>query len=416
MPSRKHHVLVIDDDEAVSKYAALHLRRQHYRVSRAADGRTGLAIAGRELPDVIVLDHYLPDMTGEDVLLTLRADDRTRQLPVIYLTIDGSRQRFRTSMTRGADDFLSKPFQPVELTDAVAAQLRKHFARMIPHMGEPQRGDAEVARLSEKLHEVEEQLAQAWKERWEALWEAKRIKAKVEHIVAERTQRLESVNDSLANYGHSLAHELKAPLRGIVGYAGILLDEHARELGSDGVGLLHRIDETGRRMNEFIDALMTLAGLRQGGIHRATVDMSTLASEVAAPLLASAPGPLPTLCIAPDMLVQADPILLRVVLENLLSNAVKYSSRTATPHIEVGQLAAAAVATWFVRDNGAGFDMAHAERLFQPFQRLHAARDFSGLGIGLSTVQQIISRHGGRIWCDAIPGSGATFFFTLSEA
>ena len=387
MPGRKHHVLLIDDDEAVSKYAALHLRRHHYRVTRAPDGAGGLRQARREAPDVIILDHYLPDMSGEDVLRALRDDDKTRQVPVIYLTIDGSRQRFRASMTGGADDFLSKPFTPAELTDAVAAQLRKFFARMIPHMDEAPEGDAQ----------------------------AQRIKATVAHRVAERTQALESANDALSNYGYSLAHELKAPLRGIVGYAGILMEEHGAVLGSDGAGLLRRIDESGRRMNEFIDALLTLAGLRQAQIHRMTVDISALVAEVAAPMLADAPRNLPRLTVAQGLTADADPVLIRVVFENLLSNAVKYSSRVAAPHIEVGRLESAALRAWYVRDNGAGFAMSSADRLFQPFQRLHDAGDFAGLGIGLSTVQQIVARHGGRIWCEAAPGQGATFLFTLSE-
>ena len=163
MSRRPPHILVIDDDEVVGKYIALHLGRQKFRVSRAVDGAAGEAIIAADAPDVIILDHYLPDTTGEALLEGLRHDDATRAIPVIYLTMDGSHQRFRKSMVGGADDFLAKPFAAHELVDAVKAQLRKIYTRMIAN-DEAARAadDDEVARLAQEMRALESRLALAY--------------------------------------------------------------------------------------------------------------------------------------------------------------------------------------------------------------------------------------------------------------
>lgn len=405
-------VLIVDDDDAVARHAALQLRRAGYRATIAPSGAAAIAAIAQAVPDVIVLDHYLPDTTGEDLLRTLRAADDTALSPVIYLTVDGSRQRFRSSMTGGADDFLSKPFKPGELRDAVAAQLRKAYARMIARPDAATTAtagpDEQVARLADDMRALQSRLALAYEERQRTQIELAVVNATIDHRIEQKTRALERQNAALKAYGYALAHELRRPLRGILGFAGILRD--STEPDGDSAQLLARIEKSGRHMGDFIDGLLAMAAAERGPLARSRVDLGALAADI---LEAAALPPGAVANIAPGLAAQADPVLARVVLENLLSNAVKYSAHQARPLIEVDACEINGERCFFIRDNGTGFDMQDAERMFRPFERLHSTALYEGMGIGLATVQQVIDRHGGRVWARSAPGEGATVFFNF---
>ena len=417
MARRPPHILVIDDDEVVGRYIALHLRRQTYRVSCVINGAAGEAVIAADAPDVIILDHYLPDTTGEALLDALRQDVSTHGIPVIYLTMDGSRQRFRKSMVGGADDFLAKPFEAQELVDAVKAQLRKIYTRMIANDEAVGPSDEdEIARLAREMRALESRLALAYEERRSTQLELTMLNATIEHRVAQKTQTLARQNAALKSYSHAVAHELRRPLRGILGFTGLLMEAQPSEAPSEAALLLANIEKSGRRMNEFIEGLLALAQAENREIRRSRVDLSTMAEDVVTYLTADTASPAPQTRIASGLTADTDPVLARIVLENLLANAQKYSAKGLAPAIEFGACEINGESVFFVRDNGTGFDMQDAERMFEPFQRLHATAEYEGLGIGLATVQQVIERHHGRIWAKGAPGEGATFFFTLQRA
>lgn len=410
-------VLVIDDDEVVGKHIALHLRRVKYRVTRAVDGAQALASLKNDPPDVIVLDHYLPDTSGEELLEIIRQDPATCTIPVIYLTVDGSHRRFRKSMTAGADDFLAKPFEAQELIDAVKAQLRKAYARMFAHADATTVSNRdEAARLAAEMKNIESRLALAYEEQRRAQMELSVVSATIDHRVAQKTRSLTRQNAILQAYGHTIAHELRKPLRGILGFAGLLMESRGADSDDESAVLLERIERSGRRMNEFIEGLLTMAQAERGPLKRVAVDLSVIARDIVAaqPMVAGALAL--EVRIADKLIADADPVLSRIVLENLLSNALKYTSKSLRPVTEFDACEINGETVFFVRDNGAGFNMRDAERLFQPFNRLHAAADYEGLGIGLATVQRIVERHEGRIWAKGEAGEGATFFFTLQPA
>ena len=410
-------VLVIDDDEVVGKHIALHLRRVKYRVTRAVDGAQALASLKNDPPDVIVLDHYLPDTSGEELLEIIRQDPATCTIPVIYLTVDGSHRRFRKSMTAGADDFLAKPFEAQELIDAVKAQLRKAYARMFAHADATTVSNRdEAARLAAEMKNIESRLALAYEEQRRAQMELSVVSATIDHRVAQKTRSLTRQNAILQAYGHTIAHELRKPLRGILGFAGLLMESRGADSDDESAVLLERIERSGRRMNEFIEGLLTMAQAERGPLKRVAVDLSVIARDIVAaqPMVAGALAL--EVRIADKLIADADPVLSRIVLENLLSNALKYTSKSLRPVTEFDACEINGETVFFVRDNGAGFNMRDAERLFQPFNRLHAAADYEGLGIGLATVQRIVERHEGRIWAKGEAGEGATFFFTLRPA
>jgi len=231
-----------------------------------------------------------------------------------------------------------------------------------------------------------------------------------EKALAEREAALEAANRELEAFSYSVSHDLRAPLRAIEGFSALLAEQCGTQLEATGQRYLERIRSATRHMGRLIDDLLNLSRVTRTELHRRKVDLSRLASEVVAELRAREPQRQRTVLIQEHMTAQGDPHLLRIVLENLLNNAFKFTARQGEPRVEVGMQHGP---VFFVRDNGVGFDPAHADKLFGVFQRLHRAEEFPGTGIGLATIQRIIQRHGGRVWAEGAVGQGATFYFTL---
>ena len=227
----------------------------------------------------------------------------------------------------------------------------------------------------------------------------------------ETNRELEGANRELEAFSYSVSHDLRAPLRSIEGFSQILLEDHATQLDDEARGYLGRVRAASRRMALLIDDLLDLSRVSRGPLRREVIDLSAMAREVAAELEKSRPGREVRFVIADGLTANGDPRLLRIALENLLGNAFKFTEKQ--PHATVEFAAAGDRSAYYVRDNGVGFDMAYATKLFGAFQRLHGTEDFEGTGIGLATVQRIVQRHGGRVWAEGEVGKGATFFFTL---
>ena len=216
---------------------------------------------------------------------------------------------------------------------------------------------------------------------------------------------------------YALSHDLRAPLRVVDGFARIVKEDYGSALGKMGNDHLDRILAASTRMSSMIDAILAQAQLAGTHIDRVEVDLSALAHEIGQELLAQpVTGERPELIVADGLTACADASLVRRVLENLIGNAFKYSAKVVSPRVEVGVMPSTNPPVFYVRDNGAGFDMQHADKLFGMFQRLHSAKEFPGTGVGLAGVQNIIRRHGGRVWAEAKPGDGACFYFTLMDS
>jgi light-regulated signal transduction histidine kinase (bacteriophytochrome) len=244
----------------------------------------------------------------------------------------------------------------------------------------------------------------------------RRLHEDLEDHIAERTSELTKTIAELEAFSYSISHDLRAPLRAINGFAAILRDEHADRLDADGDNLLMKIETNAAKMAQLIDGLLDFSRLARAESMSGEVDMAQLARAVAAELTSERASPGLTVEIGDLPRVVGDEPMLRQVWVNLIANAVKFSSPTAQPHVAVSGEVDEGEALFHVRDNGVGFDMAYAEKLFGVFNRLHRADEFPGVGVGLALTRRIVLRHGGRIWAESAPGQGAAFHFALPAA
>ena len=244
---------------------------------------------------------------------------------------------------------------------------------------------------------------------------SRRLNIDREQRVQEHTSQLAALNRELEAFNYSVSHDLHAPLRRIQGFVDALQDDYANRLDAEGLALIQRIRASTQHMTTLIDAFLTLTRVARQELMWQVVDLSALAHRIADELHESDPTRQVDWVIAEGLTTHGDAQLLHIVLDNLLSNAWKFTSLRVTARIEVGDAPQAeGGVAYVVHDNGVGFDMAYADKLFGAFQRLHSDRDFPGTGIGLAIVQRIIHRHGGRVWAEGVVDQGATVSFTLA--
>ena len=299
----------------------------------------------------------------------------------------------------------------------VPIRLKERILGLI-HVADPREGMVPLKTV-ELLEKEGMQLGTAILRR-QAEEEVQRLNAELEKRVVERTNQLEATNKELEAFSYSVSHDLRAPLRSIDGFSLALLEDHIDRLDETGKDYFRRIRSATQRMSELIDGLLILSRLTRAEIKRETVDLSGMTKHLSVELQNRQPDRPVEFVIAEGATAQGDAVMLRVALQNLLGNAWKFTRKHPTARIEFGvmegdgqEVTDKRQTIFYVRDDGAGFDMVYSDKLFGAFQRLHANVDFPGIGIGLSTVRRIIHRHGGRIWAEGEVEKGATFFFTL---
>jgi PAS domain S-box-containing protein len=281
-------------------------------------------------------------------------------------------------------------------------QARLNHVELLRLLAETERSRQALLNVVEDQKAAEEQI--------------RRLNAELEQRVRDRTALLTAANQELEAFAYSVSHDLRAPLRALDGFSSALLEDYASQLDERGKHYLSRIQEAAQRMGQLINDLLNLSRVTRSDFARQRVDLSALVENIAAELKIHAPQRRVEFDIAADIIVQGDRNLLKIAMENLLSNAYKFTNQCEQAHIQFGRFAQDGKWIYFVRDNGVGFDMEYANKLFIPFQRLHGVHEFSGTGIGLTIVQRIITRHDGQIWAEAAVDQGATFYFTLGES
>jgi signal transduction histidine kinase len=375
---RRPLILIVEDNRDMNRFIADSLRSE-YRIATAFDGREGLRKAKELRPDLVLTDFMLPEMSGDEMVYALREERSFDSTPVIFLTAKAD-DAVRINLLRtGAQDYVLKPFSIKELRARIANLVGKKIT-------------------DERNHVLIDQLQQR--------------QAELDRVAIQ----LAAANRDLEAFSFSIAHDLHAPLRAIAGFCEVIQSDHAAKLDATAAELLSRVVRNVRRMDEMIDGLLELSKLSRAPLNHAPIKLNELAESIVTELRDSTPQRHVDFVIKPELLAEGDPRLVRILLTNLIGNAWKYTGKQSHARIEVGKTGTNGRNAFYVRDNGVGFDMAHAINLFGVFQRLHRADEFEGNGIGLATAQRIVQRHGGELWVEAETGKGATFYFTLAAS
>jgi DNA-binding response OmpR family regulator len=387
-----NRILAVDDSVTYSQELAAALREERYEVVLAHCGEDAIDMLAAQTVDCVLLDLMMPGIGGQETCRRIKASPALRNIPLIMLTAVEDRQALIEGLSTGADDFISKANDFDVLRARIQAQIRrKQF-------------EDESRRVRNRLLHSELEVAEARSAR--ELAEAK----------ASLVEELEYKNRELEAFSYSVSHDLRAPLRSIDGFSQALLEDYEPRLDETGKNYLHRIRAGAQRMSALIEDMLLLARISRTEVNRALIDLSELARDVSNELKLQHPDRTVALQIEAGLVAQADFGLMRVLLDNLLGNAWKFTARADEARVEFKIHSRDADTVFSIEDNGAGFDMAHAASLFQPFRRLHGSSEFPGTGIGLATVKRVVDHHGGRIWAEGETGKGARIFFTIPDA
>ena len=370
----KVDILLVDDDATKRFALTAILAPLGQNVVEAASGPDALRQLLKQDFAVILLDVRMPGMDGFEAAQLIRQRPRSELTPIIFVT---ALDRAETDMGRGYDlgavDFVFAPVVPAILRAKVSVFVELYKAQQ----------------------------------------ELRRYRTQLERLVQERTTALTAINRELEAFSYSVSHDLRAPLLSFDGLNQSLLKDYGDSLDPRAKDYLQRMRRASERMTSVFDGLQTLFRLTSGEIHRETTDISAMAVEIVEEMRAGDAERKVDVSVGEGLTAFGDPRLLRILMTNLVSNAWKFTSKEAAARVEIGAEIVDGDTRLFVRDNGVGFDMIYAHKLFGAFQRLHSQSDFPGVGIGLATVRRIVNRHGGRAWAEGAVGEGATFYFVL---
>ncbi|EMJ99431.1 MULTISPECIES: ATP-binding protein [unclassified Leptospira] len=364
--SDKPKVLICEDNEDLSNYI-YSLLSPLYRVKSAKNGKEGLKLVYFWEPDLVLSDVMMPEMDGLQLCKEIKADPKISKTTVVLLTALTHREAMLKGWEAKADEYLCKPFHPEEL----------------------------MVRMKSLLTIAEDR-----KKNLEAL--------------EQKNFELEFANAELEAFSYSVSHDLRAPLRAIQGYTQMILEDHSSVLDVEGIRFLNVLIESAKRMENLIDNLLEFSKVGKKELKDSTFDLTEVAQTVASQIKDQTDHNA-EIIVHPLAKVTTDRDMMSYVFQNLISNAVKYSAKKEKPKVEIGVTDTEKGKTFFVKDNGAGFDMKYYNRLFGVFQRLHRQDEFEGTGVGLAIVQRIVTRYKGSVWAEGKPGEGASFFFTLGE-
>jgi signal transduction histidine kinase len=385
--TRTGRLLVVDDEEPQMRALCDTLSSEGFITAGFSSPQSALGELERSSYDLLLTDLMMPGMDGIALLAAARRIDP--ELVGIMMTGHGTIDTAVRAMQAGALDYIQKPFR----LKVILPVLRRgiEIRRLRTENSELRLAQATIQRLNEELEQ--------------------RVRARTRELEVAN-QELALANQDLESFSFSVSHDLRSPLRTLREFAKIFLEDYGKDVPQEGRVLLGRVEEGGARMSQLIEDLLAFSRFSRQPLDKKPVVLADLVRRLATELRPSGSTVDVQIGDVPDCF--GDASLLEQVLSNLLSNAFKFSRKTAAPRVEVGSIRQGNELVYYVRDNGAGFDMKLAEKLFGVFQRLHPASQFEGTGVGLSIVQRIVQRHGGRIWAVSAPGQGTTFYFTLS--
>jgi two-component system, sensor histidine kinase and response regulator len=453
-----HHpleILIAEDSPTQAEQLKYILEKHNFCVTSMRNGRDALESMLARKPTLVITDVNMPDMGGYELCRRIRADAELANIPVILLTSLADPEDVFKGLECGADNFITKPYEENNLLARIHhllanLHLRSHekmqmsmevFLAGQKHIITSSRAqilnlllstyeaavqkNRELAKAHDDLAHLNGQLEEKVIERTAALEaevavrqhaedEVRKLNEALELRVTERTAQLTVANRELEAFSYSVSHDLRAPLRHVIGYAEMLNNPEARITDEKRLDYLHVISQSATRMSELIDDLLDFSRTARAEMRKVTVTLDQIVQAALTDVDNETKDRNIAWRINPLGQGFGDPSMLRQVLVNLLTNALKFTRNRAQAEIEIGCIPGDKnEKVVFVRDNGVGFDMEYAQKLFGVFQRLHRQEDFEGTGIGLANVQRIIHRHGGRTWAEGLVDRGATFYFSL---
>ena len=390
-------VLLVDDrDENLFALETI-LKDENYQLIKAHSGKEALAFLLKDLDfHLIIMDVLMPGMNGFETATLIYNRDKLKNIPIIFLTAMDIEGNIYKGYQAGAIDYISKPVIP---------ELLKVKVRAFVELSEKNR---ELVRQEKKLRAANRKLE------WE-IGERKLSEAKVKALNDDLAKKLEQLQ-SLDSFNYSISHDLMSPLNSITGLAGLLQTMYPEKFDKEVLEIVNHIMGSVDRMSKLIKDLLSFSRQANAEISKTQVSMRRMIDEVMEEISLTMPVSGAEIIIhenLPD--AYCDVNMLKQVWTNLISNAIKYSQKKPEPKIEIGAVEDSGELVYFVKDNGAGFNMAHYNKLFSIFQRLHSESEFNGTGIGLAVVKRIIERHDGKIWAESELGKGSDFYFTLKK-
>jgi two-component system sensor histidine kinase/response regulator len=399
-------ILIAEDSPTQAEQLRLILEAEGFEAEVAPNGQAALQRFAEAPFDMVISDIMMPGLSGYELCQQIKGDKKGRDVPVILLSTLNDPMDIISGLECEANNFITKPYERDQLLARIRTVLQNKALRSRSKLTV----GIELVFLGKKffITSEKEQILDLLIGTFEDI-------VRTNRALQESKAATEAANDELEAFSYSVAHDLRAPLRGIDGFSQALLEDYSEKLDEQGKTYLRNVRQSAQVMAQLIDSLLMLARVTQADIHRKQVDLSNLAIDTAGRLRSAQPERQVEFVIAEGAVNNGDSRLLGIVFENLLSNAWKFTGKRKQACIEFGYTRENGQSVYFIRDNGAGFDMAYAAKLFGVFQRLHRVDEFEGTGIGLATVHRIIRRHGGRIWAVGEVDRGATFYFTLNE-
>ncbi len=408
------YVLAVEDSLVQAKRLEYFFKKYQIDYRIFSTGEEALIYLGRRIPELIISDVIMPGMDGYELCRKIKENPATSSIPVILLTSLQDPNDIIRGLQAGADNFITKPYDE--------KYLLSRIEHLLSNINNDENGfqqentnpinlkyRGEEFKITSGRRQILDLLVSVYDTAIQRNEELTEIKIQLE----ETNRSLVQANEDLDAFSRTVSHDLKSPLAVIIGFTSAIMDNPESSVNEEEKSYVKFIHESALEMTQLIKDLLAFSQSGRLDLREEELDLSDIANDILGGILLRYPQCEPKVTIEENLKAKADNKLMRVVLDNLIGNAVKYSSKVDSPEIIFGKKEYFGKDLFFVKDNGSGFNMAKADKLFQPFVRLHSGMEYAGTGVGLSTVKRIIEKHGGEIWAESEEGKGATFYFTL---